>query len=145
MDLNVNTYLHSDFARSTYCRGLTVHLHVGVKQRMIYLLGTNPQSELIVRACAPLVGATTLCLSLSLRVASVIEPLIGIIADFLVTIIFCSSKPLKNIPFRCCHLFYNLAYALKLIVFDVVKLGIVVSMGAIFYPKPIFKHLSEFS
>ncbi len=142
--MNIDTYIQSDFCSSGYCSTLASDLNHEVKVKMIKLSEKGTFGNIAARVVSPFVGAGTLLASLCLRIGSIIEPFIGILADIGAAIIFRSSRPLYGSLIRCGHIFRNLFYNIPHIVRDIVKIGLVAGVGGIIAPKPAYNTLSRF-
>lgn len=142
--MDLEKYIHSDFRKSAYCIGLADNLHHEVKANMTKLAWNGKLGNLSARVVSPFVGVGTLLASLCLRIGSIVEPIIGILADIGATIIFCSIRPLVNILFRVGHIFRNLFFTPKRIVGDVIKVGLVAGIGGIIAPESAYDNLSPY-
>lgn len=128
-------YEESHFFQSKYCDQLAYTLNTKVHNKMQKWNKAGTSGKIGAHLASPFVGLGTCLASICLRIGSIIEPIIGIFADFGASIYYRSSNPLKNIASRFkqagIHLPKNILYILR----DTLFVGVASGIGGIFSPK----------
>lgn len=139
----LDSYLFSKFGESLFFSDTMHRLHSGVKGQMVKLSEWGIFGAVTARVISPIVGGATLVASLALRVCSIVEPIIGILADVAAAVIFRSTRPLFGALLKCTripkYLWYNSTGIFK----DLFKIGLVAALGGIIAPGAAYKNLSN--
>lgn len=140
----LESYLNTSFCESKFFSNNIEILKFKIKSKAVRLMREGTLGVVLVRAASPLMGAGTLLGSLCLRIGSIIEPIIGILADIGAAIFFRSNQPLANIPFRCRHILPNLLNQIGGAAKDIVFIGIGVGVGGMILPLAACDCLSRY-